>query len=141
MTITPKLHVDLPALGTSGPAHALVVDDDTDIRNLLSMTLTNAGYTVSTAGDGPSALAQINIRLPDFVVLDVAMPGMSGIEVCSALRANERTQLLPIVMLTARNHVMHESEGMMAGADLYLVKPFSPKALVQRIENLLTYSV
>jgi DNA-binding response OmpR family regulator len=137
---TPKLTLDLPRLDVDQPANILVVDDDADIRGLVELTLTNAGYSVTTAAHGSAALAAIDRRLPDLVVLDVAMPGMSGIDVCTELRTADRTRLLPIIMLTARRHVMFESQGMMAGADLYMVKPFSPKALVSRVENLLTYS-
>jgi DNA-binding response OmpR family regulator len=137
---TPKLTIDLPRLDARQQRHVLVVDDDADIRDLVSMALSNAGYAVSTAANGPEALAAIDRRLPDLVVLDVMMPVMSGFDVCTTLRADERTQMLPILMLTARNHVQYESEGMMAGADMYMVKPFSPKTLVARVENLLTYS-
>ena len=137
---TPKLELDLPRLDADRPANILVVDDDADIRGLVELTLTRAGYEVTTAAHGSAALAAIDRRLPELVVLDVAMPGMSGIDVYTELRAADRTTLLPIIMLTARRHVMFESQGMMAGADLYMVKPFSPKDLVARVENLLTYS-
>jgi DNA-binding response OmpR family regulator len=139
MRTTSSLKIDLPSLGGREERHALVVDDDADIRNLVAMTLTNAGYTVTTAATGQAALREIDQRLPDVVILDVAMPGMSGFDVCTTLRLSARTQALPVIMLTARDHVMYESQGLMAGADVYMVKPFSPKALVARVENLLTY--
>ena len=116
------------------------MDDDTDISNLVSMTLTKAGYDVHAAAHGEAALNAINRRLADLIVLDVMMPGMTGIDVCATLRSAERTQMVPVLMLTARSHVMFESEGMMAGADVYMTKPFSPKALVARVENLLSFS-
>jgi len=142
MTIAAKLALELPRLDEvqARPAHILVVDDDADIRGLVEMTLTKAGYDVTTAAHGSAALATIDRRLPDLIVLDVSMPGMSGIDVCTALRAGDRTMHVPVIMLTARRHVQFESQGMMAGADVYMVKPFSPKALVARVENLLTYS-
>src|ERR1041384_6064935 len=103
------------------------------------MKLSSAGYQVDTAANGEAALARVARKLQDLLVLDVMMPGKSGVEVCRELRANPRTRGLRIVMLTARAHVMFESEGMMAGADLYLTKPFSPRTLLGRIEELLTF--
>ncbi|GIJ43941.1 hypothetical protein Val02_08270 [Virgisporangium aliadipatigenens] len=133
------LSISLPSLDDLRQPNILVVDDDADLRELLELKLTSAGYRVDTAANGEAALARIAKRLPDLVVLDVMMPGLSGVEVCKELRADGRTRSLPIVMLTARAHVMFESEGMMAGADLYLTKPFSPRTLLARIEELLTF--
>jgi two-component system phosphate regulon response regulator PhoB len=139
MTAAP-LALDLPRLDRRGSIHVLVVDDEPDIRQLVALALRGAGYAVTTAGSGVAAIAAVERRLPDAMVLDVMMPGMSGFDVCRALRSSMRTEALPIVMLTARNHVMSETEGLLAGADLYLVKPFSPRRLVAEVENLLSYT-
>ena len=133
------LSISLPSLHNVRQPNILVVDDDADLRELLEMKLSSAGYQVDTAANGEAALARVARKLQDLLVLDVMMPGKSGVEVCRELRANPRTRGLRIVMLTARAHVMFESEGMMAGADLYLTKPFSPRTLLARIEELLTF--
>lgn len=137
MTTEWMSHVDLPHLDAVEPARVLVVDDDAVLRELITTTLTGAGFEVTTAGDGRTALGMIDKQLPNLVVLDVMMPHLSGVEVCRRLRGASRTGHLPIIMLTARIHVQHESEGLMAGADLYLPKPFSPRVLLARVEQLL----
>jgi DNA-binding response OmpR family regulator len=136
MTYESGLQLDLPPLALA-PANILVVDDDADLRTLVRLTLTGAGYQVTTASNGENALATIERRVPDLLVLDVMMPTMSGIQVCRQLRATRRTRLLPILMLTARVQVMFEGEGYLAGADYYMPKPFSPRALVAKVEELL----
>jgi two-component system phosphate regulon response regulator PhoB len=138
MTMETRPHVVLPRLDVVEPARVLVVDDDGVIRELIRSTLLNAGLDVTTAVDGRSALAAISRRLPDLVVLDVMMPDLSGVDICRQLRGTPRTERLPIIMLTAQVHVQSQSEGLLAGADLYLMKPFSPRALLAKIELLLT---
>jgi DNA-binding response OmpR family regulator len=138
METAPRVQLELPSLDERASRQVVVADDDTDVRELVRITLSRAGYEVIAVCDGPAALAAINRRLPDLLVLDVMMPGASGIDVCREVRADRRSQALPIIMLTARAHVMSESEGLIAGADMYLTKPFSPRALLSKVEHLLT---
>ncbi len=115
----------------------LVVDDDPDIRDLVAFKLGQAGYEVETAADGASALAAVAASRPDVAVLDVTMPGMSGIDVCRTLRSDPATASVLVVMLTARAQEGDVEEGFGAGADDYVVKPFSPRELVSRVDALL----
>ncbi|MER7276253.1 response regulator [Dactylosporangium sp. NPDC000244] len=124
-----------PAGGHNG--YVVAVDDDEDLRELMATQLRNGGYEVATAADGPSAIALIQRRPPDAVVLDVSMPGMSGVEVCRTLRMLSTTVAVPIIMLTARTQVNFETEGRMAGADAYLTKPYSARTLLSSLEDLL----
>jgi two-component system phosphate regulon response regulator PhoB len=125
-------------------ATVLVVDDDSDIRALITWKLTLAGYDVVTAADGEEALQAAvgatpgtsGVR-PDLVLLDWTMPRMTGIEVCRALRADAATAELPIILLTAKGHDFDLEQGRAAGADDYIVKPFSPGDLVERVSALL----
>jgi DNA-binding response OmpR family regulator len=113
---------------------ALIVDDDRGIRRALTLGLTEAGLSVREASDGDAALREIDRQIPDVVVLDVSMPGMSGIEVVMQLRAAGRT--IPVCMLSARDEVDDRVAGLAAGADDYVVKPFSVSELAARIHAL-----
>jgi two-component system response regulator MprA len=116
-------------------AKILVVDDDPKLLNMLRRTLMYEGFQVTTAPDGNAALAEMQAHRPDVVVLDWMMPGLDGIGVMKHLRAaNDKTLVL---MLTARDAVENRVEGLEAGADDYLVKPFAPIELVARIHALL----
>jgi two-component system response regulator MprA len=112
----------------------LVVDDDAPIRRTLARTLEAEGYGVDLAADGGAALAAIERRAPDVVVLDVAMPGLDGLAVCRRLRA--RGLGVPILLLTARDAVSDRVDGLDAGADDYLVKPFAGEELLARLRAL-----
>jgi two-component system response regulator MprA len=113
----------------------LVVDDDAPILRMLARTLTAEGYSVETAANGGAALAAVERAVPDVVVLDVGMPGLDGLAVCRRLR---RLGLaLPVLLLTARDAVSDRVEGLDAGADDYLVKPFAPEELLARVRALL----
>lgn len=118
----------------SAPIGILVVDDDENLRRLVAAYLEKENYQVSQAADGRSALAQMRDGGPDLVVLDLMLPGLSGIEVAKQIRAKGTT---PILMLTARGTEEDILEGFEAGADDYLVKPFSPKVLVARVRAVL----
>jgi DNA-binding response OmpR family regulator len=135
-----QLRIELPSLRSVTAPCVLVVDDDPDLRDLVRIKLQTAGYEVVTANDGRDALAAVERRLPDLIVLDVAMPRVSGVEVCRQLRGTQRTESVPIIMLTARTQVTDEVEGLRAGADLYLAKPFSPRTLLSKVETLLTFA-
>ncbi|MEU9394074.1 response regulator transcription factor [Streptomyces sp. NPDC048324] len=113
----------------------LVVDDDAAIRRSLERGLRLSGFAVRTAGSGPDALAAVRDALPDVLVLDVSMPGMSGIEVCERLRGDGRD--LPVLMLSALDETADRIAGLQAGGDDYLVKPFALQELVLRLRALL----
>ena len=111
-------------------AHVLVVDDDPKIRDLLRLYLVREGHRVTPAGDGESALAAARSGKPDLVVLDVMLPGMDGVEVCRRLREESS---VPVILLTARTGDSDKVIGLDAGADDYVVKPFSPRELMARV--------
>ncbi len=115
----------------------LVVDDAPNIVELLRLYLEQAGFEVLTAGDGPTAIEIHRRRRPDFVVLDVMLPGADGFEVCRAIRREADT---PILMLTARTDDVDAIVGLELGADDYVTKPFNPRALVARIKAILRRS-
>ncbi len=116
----------------------LVADDDADIRDLVAFKLEQAGFEVIAVEDGHTALEQAQSRHPTLAVLDVSMPGLSGIDVCRMLRADSATAGILIIMLTARVQEQDVEGGFSAGADDYVTKPFSPRELVSRIQALLS---
>ena len=116
----------------------LVADDDADIRDLVAFKLEQAGFEVIAVEDGQTALEQARSRQPTLAVLDVSMPGLSGIDVCRTLRADPATAGILIIMLTARVQEQDVEGGFSAGADDYVTKPFSPRELVSRIQALLS---
>ncbi|PWJ56088.1 Response regulator receiver domain-containing protein [Quadrisphaera granulorum] len=115
----------------------LVADDDLDIRELVAFKLAQAGYEVRSAPDGAAALDLARAGGVDIVVLDLMMPGLSGLDVCAELRRQEATADLPVIMLTARAQDQDVASGFAAGADDYVVKPFSPRELVSRVQAVL----
>jgi len=114
----------------------LVAEDDRDIAELVAHYLRKAGWAVHVAGSGDEALASARQQPFDLVILDVMLPGLSGLEVCRALRADKRTAQVPIIMLTARAEETDRIIGLEIGADDYVSKPFSPNELVARIRAL-----
>jgi len=121
----------------SDPATILVVDDERDLVELLSVNLEAAGYTVIPAYKGDDALRKASEHVPTLVLLDLMMPGLSGTEVARRLRADPRTSRIPIIMLTARAAEADQIVGLSVGADDYITKPFSFKVLLARIEAIL----
>jgi DNA-binding response OmpR family regulator len=115
----------------------LVVDDDPHIRELVRMKLQSAGHEVITAEDGQEGYDTALRELPGLVLLDIAMPRMTGLEVCEKLRNEESTANLPIVLITARSSESDVEKGFAAGADDYITKPFSPRELLARLEAIL----
>jgi two-component system phosphate regulon response regulator PhoB len=115
----------------------LLVEDDPDIRHLVAYKLTKGGFDVIEAGDGLAALRAARQTPPDLVILDVRLPGMSGLEVCRELRSGPHTARTPIIMLTARARSQDLEQAYAAGATDYVVKPFSPRELQARVENAL----
>lgn len=118
-------------------ATILLVEDEPGIQELLKFNLAQAGHSVTAAGDAEQALRFLKNTLPDVILLDWMLPGMSGIDLCKRLRADERTQPIPIIMLTARGEERDKVLGLDTGADDYLTKPFSPRELVSRIKAVL----
>jgi len=112
----------------------LIADDDRDLLTLIGFALTQAGYLVVKASDGPQALQVFEQEAPDLVVLDINMPGANGFQVCEAIRAKSR---VPIMMLTVRGEEEDLVKALELGADDYLTKPFSPRTLLARIKALL----
>ncbi len=119
-------------------AHVLVVDDEPRITEVLRRTLAYEGYSVAVAASGDDALARTLERPPDAIVLDVMLPGLDGLEVARRLRAAGDN--VPILMLTARDEIADRVNGLEAGADDYLVKPFAPEELLARVKALLRRS-
>jgi DNA-binding response OmpR family regulator len=115
----------------------LIAEDDREIRELLVFRLQTAGYEVHAFNDGEQLLAEAETLLPDLVILDWMMPRLNGLDTCVALRSKPQFQALPIMFLTAKRQEIDVDRGFSAGVDDYVVKPFSPRELVRRIEALL----
>src|ERR671915_203054 len=118
----------------------LVVEDEPDISKLVSYNLTQEKYRVLTAEDGEQALKVIQRAKPNLVVLDLMLPGLSGMELCKILRDRPETAKLPILMLTAKAGEADRVVGLEMGADDYLAKPFSPREMVARVRAILRRS-
>jgi DNA-binding response OmpR family regulator len=115
---------------------ALVVEDDPDIVELVSLYLSRDGWTVDALNDGRAALQRLRAGGHDLVVLDLQLPGLDGLAVCSEIRRDPATRSLPVVVITARGDEADRIVGLEIGADDYLVKPFSPRELVARVRAL-----
>jgi len=118
-------------------AHILIVEDEEPLTMLLRYNLEAEGYEVDSVARGDEADAKLKEALPDLVVLDWMLPGVSGIELCRRLRARPETRALPIIMLTARGEESEKVRGLATGADDYIVKPFSVPELLARVRALL----
>jgi DNA-binding response OmpR family regulator len=114
-------------------ATVLLAEDDPDIRFLVTLKLTQAGYQVREFGNGLSAAAYAREHPPDLAILDTMMPGMSGLEVCQELRKDPATAKIPVIILTAMAHEADITAGLAAGADDYIVKPFSTSDFSARV--------
>ena len=114
--------------------HLLVIDDEEDIRRLVQIKLSKAGYEVTTANDGEEGIALALESKPDVVVSDVMMPGKDGYQVVAELREKLADNPPVIILLTAKNQKSDVMEGLAGGADDYVTKPFSPRELIERIE-------
>lgn len=114
-------------------ARILIAEDDPSLRSLIRVTLDTGGFEIVEAADGPSALESARRDQPDLVFLDWQMPGMSGLEVVRALRADPATATTRIVMVTARRRKADEATARRAGVDDFIVKPFSPVGLLDKV--------
>ena len=115
----------------------LVADDDAHIMHVVSLKLRNAGFEVLTAVDGEEAAEVAQAELPDLLITDYQMPYLTGVELCRKLRQNERTKSIPAIMLTARGFDIEPREMIEAGIASVIAKPFSPRELLQRVNDLL----
>ena len=114
----------------------LLCDDEEVLRQLVRATLANDDYSIVEASDGEESLELARSHRPDLIVLDMMMPGRSGLEVLRELRADPETAATPVIMLTARARESDRNEAASAGADRYLAKPFSPLELISVVEEL-----
>jgi len=115
----------------------LVIEDEAAIREMLNYSLGKAGFTVSEAADARQAQDMMNDAVPDLILLDWMLPGISGVDLANKMRQANRTREVPIIMLTARGEEENKIKGLEAGADDYVTKPFSTKELIARINAIL----
>jgi two-component system alkaline phosphatase synthesis response regulator PhoP len=118
----------------------LVADDETYIVHILDFSLGMEGYEVITAFDGEEALQKATESKPDLIILDIMMPKMDGYETCKALKSDERTKDIPVILLSAKGQKVSMQTGYDVGADEYISKPFSPRKVVDRINTMLGHT-
>ncbi|MDQ2746794.1 MAG: response regulator transcription factor [Acidobacteriota bacterium] len=116
----------------------LIVEDNARLLRVIAVFLEKSGFEIMTARDGTDALVKLAETIPDLIVSDIMMPGADGFALAAAVRSNPRTDLIPIVFLTAKERREDRINGFRAGVDAYLVKPFEPEELVAVIENILS---
>ena len=115
----------------------LCIDDDRDVRNLLEKILTDAGYTVTAAGDGRQGLAEALKMRPDLILLDVIMPAIDGFSVCTQLQADQETAYIPVIFLTSLDGEEDRAKAFAVGAADYLAKPVQKESLLAKVEEQL----
>lgn len=130
----------LPNKDIRNDRRVLVVEDERDLAEMLRFHLERAGYLVSLAGDGRSAIQKVQETPPDLILLDVMLPELSGTEVASRVRSNPETASIPIIMLTAKSEEVDQIVGLSVGADDYITKPFAIKVVLARVEAVLRRS-
>ena len=118
-------------------AKILIAEDEQDIRDLITFTLRFAGYEVTATIDGEEAYQAAKDILPDLILLDVRMPRLNGYDACKKIKTNDKTQHIPIVFLSAKGQEAEVQAGMDAGATEYIIKPFSPDQLTERVQAIL----
>lgn len=118
-------------------AKILIAEDEPDIRELVAFTLRFAGHEVVTTSNGEEALLQAPMVMPDVILMDVRMPRMTGYDACRAMKANPLLRDVPVVFLSAKGQDAEIQAGMEAGAEEYLLKPFAPDQLVERVRAIL----
>ena len=118
-------------------ARILVADDDVDIRELIEFKLSTLGHEIIAVNDGAAAVDACREHKPDLAVLDVMMPGMSGLDAIRVIRSEESMADIPVILLTARAQESDVETGFDSGADDYITKPFSPRELASRVQALL----
>lgn len=115
----------------------LVIEDEAELSKILRLRFEKLGFTVETALSGEAGLAKVKTYQPDLITLDVKMPGMNGYKVCKLLKADEKTKQIPVLMLTVRVTEIERKEGLAAGADAYLTKPYEGQLLLETVKKLL----
>jgi DNA-binding response OmpR family regulator len=115
----------------------LVVDDEEYIQHILNFSFGAEGYDVVTAADGEEGIKKAKAEKPDIIVLDIMMPKMDGYEACKRLKTDPNTKGIPVILLTAKGREVDRKLGSQAGADDYVVKPFSPGRLIERVEGMM----
>jgi CheY-like chemotaxis protein len=118
-------------------AKIMIAEDEADIRDLISFTLTYAGYQVLSYPNGEELYAAVENEIPDLILLDVRMPVMNGYETCEKIKSNPVTKDIPVVFLSAKGQESEIQAGFDSGASEYLLKPFAPEELAQRVNELL----
>ena len=119
----------------------LVVEDDLDIRELISFNLQNEGHQVFEAKDGEAGIDKAREKLPDLILLDLMLPGIQGLDVCRVIKSDQETKETPIIMVTALGQEEDIVKGLETGADDYITKPFSIKVLIARVNAVLKRSI
>jgi two-component system phosphate regulon response regulator PhoB len=115
----------------------LIIEDENDLAELVAFNLEKEGYRPLIAPDGPSGLEAARHNSPDLILLDLMLPGMSGMEICKVLKSNDKTVRIPVIMLTAKGEEIDRVVGFEVGADDYVIKPFSPRELLLRVKAVL----
>ena len=115
----------------------LIVEDERDVVDLLALNLCKAGFTISTAFDGAAGLEKARVEKPAFIILDLMLPKMPGLELCKILKSNTETRQIPIMMLSAKAEEIDRIVALEFGADDYVTKPFSPREVVLRIRGIM----
>jgi DNA-binding response OmpR family regulator len=123
--------------GEQNTIKILIAEDERDIRDLINFTLGFAGYQVVTTSNGEEAYQAALREIPDLILLDVRMPRMTGYEACKLLKQEDSTRNIPIIFLSAKGQESEVKTGLEAGAEEYILKPFSPDQLVERIKAVL----
>ena len=124
-------------MDTGSVRKILIIEDESDVADLLALNLRKAGFKTSAAVDGASGLQKARDDRPDFIILDLMLPKMSGLEVCKILNSDTATSAIPILMLTAKAEEIDRIVGLEFGADDYVTKPFSPREVMLRIRAVL----
>ena len=118
-------------------ANILVAEDERDIRELIQFTLSYAGHTVTAVGDGATAVDQAQKATPDLILMDVRMPRLTGYQACEQLKQIDALKSVPIVFLSAKGQDEEIQQGINVGAAAYILKPFSPQDLIDRVSEIL----
>lgn len=118
-------------------AHILIAEDERDIRDLIAFTLNYAGFEVTATSNGEEAYAKAEEIIPDLILLDVRMPRMSGYETCLKVKSNDLIKHIPVVFLSAKGQEAEVQTGLEAGAVEYILKPFAPDYLIERVKAIL----
>jgi two-component system phosphate regulon response regulator PhoB len=129
-----------PRIEAMSKKHILIIEDDEDIQQLVSFNLIKSGFNASCADSGEEGLERLETEIIDCVLLDIMLPGISGIEVCKKIREQQGLARLPIIMMSAKRQEAEIIAGLENGADDYITKPFSPRVLVARLKSVLRRS-